>query len=131
MGVAKTYPAARGGGAALANLSLSRLIKISFTDRSGVKVKLSLYSIKHQALNEDVWGSRGIAPRILNLSTSWRSAAYFAPEPLHLCCLFSLLFQPEDGSSTLLRNVSKLLPGGMASHRSEILKSNTDNALFY
>jgi hypothetical protein len=36
-----------------------------------VKVKLSLRLIKHHAM-KTYWGSGGIAPRILDLSTRWR-----------------------------------------------------------
>jgi len=32
---------------------------------------------------EDVWGSREVAPRILNLGTTWRWVVRFAPPPLY------------------------------------------------
>jgi hypothetical protein len=33
---------------------------------------------------EDVWGSGGIFPRILNVGTSWRRVFGFAPQSLYL-----------------------------------------------
>jgi len=38
---------------------------------------------KKALLHEDVRGSGGIAPRILNLSTKWRWVVSFTPRPLY------------------------------------------------
>jgi hypothetical protein len=35
-------------------------------------------------------------------------------------CLFSLFFGPEDGGSTFLRNIGKLLPDNKLSHPSRL-----------
>jgi hypothetical protein len=43
-------------------------------DLKSLKVKLSLCLIKHHAM-KTYWGSRGIAPRILDLGTRWRWSA--------------------------------------------------------
>jgi len=44
---------------------------------------------------EDVWGSRGIAPRILNLSTRWRRVVSFTPRLL--CPRRKSPWYPMDG----------------------------------
>jgi hypothetical protein len=51
--------------------------------------QISLYKVKvvpvlHQvSRQEEVWGSRGTAPRILNLGTTWRWVVSFTPRPLY------------------------------------------------
>jgi hypothetical protein len=63
-----------------------------FKRKVKTKVKLSLcltkYSatkmdlvLKHYAM-EDIWGSGGIAPHILNLGDRWRSVVSFTSQPL-------------------------------------------------
>jgi len=47
-----------------------------------VKVKLTLCLTKHRAM-ETYWRSRGIAPRILDLSTRWEWMVSFTPRPLY------------------------------------------------
>jgi hypothetical protein len=47
-----------------------------------VKVKLSLCLTKHHAM-KTYWVSRGIAARILDLSTRWRWVVSFTPRPLY------------------------------------------------
>jgi hypothetical protein len=47
-----------------------------------IKVKLSLCLTKHHAM-KTYWGSVGIAPRILDLGTRWRSMVSFTPRPLY------------------------------------------------
>jgi hypothetical protein len=49
---------------------------------SKLKVKLSLCLTKHHAM-KTYWGSRGIAPGILDLGTRWRWVVSFAPWPLY------------------------------------------------
>jgi len=46
-----------------------------------IKVKLSLCLTKHYAI-KTYWGSRGIAPHILNLGTRWRWMVSFLPQVL-------------------------------------------------
>jgi hypothetical protein len=46
-----------------------------------VKVKLSLWLTKRHAMK--TYGDGGIAPRILDLSSSWRWVVSFTPRPLN------------------------------------------------
>jgi len=59
-----------------------------------VKVNLPLCLTKHHAmkahrvlkkvpLHKDIWGSRGITQRILDLDTRWRLVVSFTPRPFH------------------------------------------------
>jgi hypothetical protein len=52
------------------------------TTTKTTKVKLSLCLTKHHAM-KTYWGSGGIAPRILDLGTRWRSVISFTPRPLY------------------------------------------------
>jgi hypothetical protein len=47
-----------------------------------MKVKLSLCLTKHHPM-KTYWGSRGIAPRILDIGTRWRWVVSFTPWPLY------------------------------------------------
>jgi hypothetical protein len=47
-----------------------------------VNVNLSLCVAKHHAM-KTYWGSGGIVPRILHLSTRWRWVVSFTPLPLY------------------------------------------------
>jgi hypothetical protein len=49
----------------------------------GKKVKLSLCLIKHHAMKM-YWGSGGIDPHILDLSTRWRLVVRLPPMPLYI-----------------------------------------------
>jgi hypothetical protein len=45
---------------------------------------MSLCLTKHHVV-KTYWGSRGIAPRIFNLSTRWRRVVSFTPRPFYPC----------------------------------------------
>jgi hypothetical protein len=47
-----------------------------------VKGKVVLFLTEHHAMKV-YWGSGGIAPRILDLSTRWRRVISFTPRPLY------------------------------------------------
>jgi hypothetical protein len=47
-----------------------------------IKVKLSLFLTKHHTM-KTYWRSGGIAPRIPDLGTTWRSVVSFTPRPLY------------------------------------------------
>jgi hypothetical protein len=57
---------------------------ISFFSQIKVKVKINwfLCLTKHHAM-KTYWGSRGIAPRILDLGSRWRRVVSFTPRPLY------------------------------------------------
>jgi len=46
------------------------------------RLEMCIYMFRPNIRHEDVWGSGGIAPRILNLCIRWRWVVSFTPRPL-------------------------------------------------
>jgi hypothetical protein len=62
-----------------------KILSANILNPKHVKVKLSLCLIKNHAMKTYVYGSRSIAPCILNLGARWRWFMGFTPQPLYFC----------------------------------------------